>query len=183
MPDDLLVRAQRGDRSAITAIVEEHQRAIRSYLARLAPDAATADDLAQDVFLEAFQILERIDPQRDLRNYLLGIARNRARMAWRKQYMRREIEGDVLFDALEARAAVHTPAGGDHRLEHLRACLSRLSPKALEIFQLHYNDELRCEEVAERLKMTAGSIRSVLTRGRDTLRNCIEARAGGAATQ
>jgi len=183
MADDVLLRAQGGDRSAITAIVQEHQRAVRSYLSRLAPDASTADDLAQEVFLEAFQVLERIDPQRDLRNYLLGIARNRARMAWRKQYSRREISGDELFNALESRASVENLATNDDRLEHLRACLARLGPKALEIFQLHYNDELRCEEVAERLNMTAGSIRSVLTRGRDALRNCIEARAGGAATQ
>src|SRR5579862_7527640 len=110
MADDRLIRAQRGDRLAITAIVQEHQRTVRSYLSRLAPDAATADDLAQDVFLEAFQALQRIDPQRDLKNYLLGIARNRARMAWRKQYARREIAGEVLFDALQSRADMHASA-------------------------------------------------------------------------
>jgi RNA polymerase sigma-70 factor (ECF subfamily) len=182
MSDDLLIRAQSGDRMAITAIVQEHQRAVRSYVARLAPDAATADDLAQEVFLEAFQVLQRIDPQRDLRNYLLGIARNRARMAWRKQYARREVDGEVLFDLLESRASAYVSTSGqsDHRLDHLRACFSRLGPKALEVFQLHYHDELRCDEVAERLKMSAGFIRSILTRGREALRSCIEARAGGA---
>lgn len=180
MADDLLIRAQNGDRAAITAIVQEHQRAVRSYLSRLAPDAATADDLAQEVFLEAFQALKRIDPQRELRNYLLGIARNRARMAWRKQYARREVIGETLFDTLASRADTRMAEESEQRLDYLRACLTRLGPKALEVFQLHYRDELRCEEVAGRLKLTAGSVRSILTRGRDALRSCIEARAADA---
>ena len=185
MSKSLLVRAQGGDRAAIAALVTEHQRAVRSYLSRLAPDPATADDLAQDVFLEAFEALKRVDPQREVRNYLLGIARNRARMAWRKLYTRREVAGDALFDVLEARATVAAGAAGadtsGRRLEDLRTCLARLGPKAFEVFQLHYHDELRCDEVAERLNMTAGSIRSILTRGREALRTCIESRAGGAA--
>lgn len=186
MSKSLIVRAQGGDRTAITAIVMEHQRAVRSYLSRLAPDPATADDLAQDVFLDAFEALKRVDPERDLRNYLLGIARNRARMAWRKVYTRREVAGDAMFDALEARANAGpgaTDVSGGQRLEDLRTCLARLAPKALEVFQMHYRDELRCDEVAERLNMTAGSIRSILTRGREALRTCIESRAGGAAIQ
>ncbi len=182
MSAELLVRAQGGDRAAIAAIVTEHQRVVRSYLARLSPDPATADDLAQDVFLEAFQVLQRIDPNRDLRSYLLGIARNRARMAWRKQYSRREVTGDALFEALETHAiALPSTEQLDQRLDDLRACLARLAPKALQVFRLHYRDELRCDEVAERLNMTAGSIRSILTRGRDALRQCIETRAGEAA--
>jgi RNA polymerase sigma-70 factor (ECF subfamily) len=185
MSADVLLRAQGGDREAIAAIVTEHQRAVRSYLSRLAPDPSTADDLAQDVFLEAFQALHRIDPQRDLRQYLLGIARNLARMAWRKHYTRREVAGEALFEALDARAAAQpTPstAQSDRRLEDLQACLARLAPKAIQVFRLHYRDELRCDEVAERLQMTAGSIRSILTRGREALRTCIEARADGATS-
>lgn len=175
MGAELLIRAQAGDRAAIAAIVTEHQRAVRSYLARLAPDPATADDLAQDVFLEAFQALSSVDPNREIRYYLLGIARNLARMAWRRQYTRREIRGEALFDILEARVV---DKESDLRLSELRACLARLAPKALEVFQLHYRDELRCDEVAERLNMTAGSIRSILTRGREALKECIESRMG-----
>src|SRR5262249_33294850 len=119
---------------------------------------------------------------RDLRHYLLGIARNRARMAWRKQYTRREVDGEGLFDALESRA---TKQQLDYRLDHLRACLARLAPKGLEVPRLSFGEELRSEEVAERMKMTSGSIRSILTRGRDALRSCIESRAGktGAAAR
>jgi len=182
--DELLRRAKAGDREAVASLVAAHQRVVRAYLSRIVSDPASADDLAQEVFLQFFQALERADETRSVRPYLLGIARNLARMNWRKMSIRREVAGEALFDALEARADFETPSEHDQdRRERLRACMEALSPKARDVILLFYRDELRCEDVAERMKMPSGSIRSILTRGREALRECMDRREGSTGTE
>lgn len=178
--EELLKRAKAGDEEAVASLVTAHQRVVRAFLGRIAPDPATADDLAQDVFLEFFQAIERADSTRAVRPYLLGIARNLARMAWRKQIVRREVSGEALFEMLEGytQRLLQSDDEGNRR-EKLRKCLEALSPKAREVVLYFYRDELSCDEVAERMKMPSGSIRSILTRGREALRVCIERGAGG----
>src|SRR6185436_1985662 len=103
MRDEVLLRAQAGDPEAIAQIVRAHQGLIRGYVARLSPDPVTADDLAQEVFLAALRSLDRVDPDRGIRDYLLGIARNLGRLAWRDRLKGKEISGEALFEAIAAR--------------------------------------------------------------------------------
>jgi RNA polymerase sigma-70 factor (ECF subfamily) len=183
MRDELLVKAQAGDPEAIAQIVRDHQGLIRGYVARLAPDPVTADDLAQEVFLAALRSLDRVDPQRGIRDYLLGIARNQARLAWRGRMKGKEISGDDLFAAIAARCPIHeSEPPSDKRLSALQECLKGLAPKALEVVLRHYREDERCEEISEKFGTTAGNVRSILTRARQTLRECIRVRMEGATS-
>lgn len=173
----MLVRARAGDREAMSQIVIQEQRVVRSYLARLAPDPATADDLAQEVFLVAFRSLDRVDPGRGLRGYLLGIARNLSRAAWRQLSRRREVGGEALMLVLEARVDLQDSDADDQRLESLRRCLQRLSPRALMVVLQHYRDQLGCDEIAQEAKLASGTVRSLLMRSRAALRQCIDRNA------
>ena len=178
MTMDLLSRARSGDRDAIAEVVLEHQAVIRSYIARLAPDPVTADDLAQDVFVAALKSLDRIDPQLGLRPYLLGVARNMARTAWRVKLRGREVLGEQLMATLSARAPAENP---DRRLDALDDCLKRIAPKARGVVLRHYRDEERCDEIAASLGTTSSNVRSILTRVRQTLHDCIRLKLQGAA--
>lgn len=179
MSFDLLSRARAGDPQAATQIILQHQGVIRSYLARLAPDPVTADDLAQEVFLAALQSLDRIDPALGIRPYLLGIARNLARTAWRERLKGRRVSGDHLFEALAQRPGPERP---EERLAALGECLKRLPPKAAHVVLRHYRDEDRCDEIARDLGTTASTVRSTLTRVRKALHDCIRLRLAGAST-
>ncbi len=153
----------------------EHQGAVRSYAARLAPDAVTADDLAQEVFLTALRSLDRVDEGLSLRAYLLGIARNLARMAWRDRLRGREVSGEAVFDLLAARSEEgEAPDRSERRRRALEDCLKHLPPRAQEVIFRHYRDEERCDEIARGLQTTPGNIRSILTRARRVLRECME---------
>jgi RNA polymerase sigma-70 factor, ECF subfamily len=182
MRDELLVKAQAGDPDAIAQIVRIHQGLIRGYLARLAPDPVTADDLAQEVFLAALRSLDRVDPERGIRDYLLGIARNQARLAWRERMKGKEISGEALFTALTAQCPTNDPdTASDRRLTALQECLKGLAPKALEVVLRHYREGQRCEEISGQIGTTPSNIRSILTRTRQVLRECIQLRFEGAA--
>jgi RNA polymerase sigma-70 factor (ECF subfamily) len=161
-------------------MVLEHQGVIRSYLARLAPDPVTADDLAQEVFLAAWKQIDRIDPSIGVRPYLIGIARNLARSAWRDRARGRRAMGEELFRTLESRIRADD-TGEDVRLDALSECLNRLGPRAAEVVLRHYRDEERCDEIAASLGTAVSSIRSILTRVRRALHDCIQARTARAA--
>jgi RNA polymerase sigma-70 factor (ECF subfamily) len=178
MRDELLLRAQAGDAQAVEQIVRTHQGLIRGYVARLAPDPVTADDLAQEVFLAALRSLDRVDPERGIRDYLLGIARNLGRLAWRERLKGKEISGDALFEAIAARGVETAP--DDRRLGALQKCLQGLAPKAQEVLLRHYRDERRCDEISAEIGTSPSNIRSILTRARQALRDCVRIRLEGA---
>ena len=179
MDANVLDQARAGDREAIAKVVTHHQAAVRRYMARLAPDPASADDLAQEVFLAALQSLDRVNPELGIGPYLMGIARNLARMAWRDRMKRREISGDAVFEALAAQQH-ETHESPDKRLAALRNCIQRLAPRAQQTIHLHYRDEWRCNEIASQIGATAGTVRSILTRARQSLRDCIRVSLGEA---
>jgi RNA polymerase sigma-70 factor (ECF subfamily) len=171
---DLLLRAQAGDAGAIAEIVRAHQGLIRSYVSRLAPDAVTADDLAQEVFLAALQSLDRVDPRQGIRGYLLGIARNQARLAWRQ---RMQSSGEALFEAITARTAPDEPESrSDRRVSALEECLKSLAPKALEVVLRFYREEQACDEISREIGTSPSNIRSILTRARQALGECVRLR-------
>lgn len=177
MPGDereLLARARAGDREAMSRIIFDQQQVVRAYLSCLAPDPTTVDDLAQEAFLILFRSLDRIDAKRGLRGYLLGIARNLARGAWRSQERCREIGGDAVLDALVARMeAAGEEEPPDGRMMALLRCLERLAPRAREVVLSHYRDDQHCAEIAARFGVVTGSIRAVLSRARAALRQCV----------
>ena len=177
MERELLLRAQAGDAGAIAEIVRTHQGLVRSYVSRLAPDAVTADDLAQEVFLAALQSLDRIDPQLGIRGYLIGIARNLGRMAWRERMKGKAEAGEAFFTAvLERCPADEAEQRSDHRISALQECLKGLAPKALEVVLRFYREEQACDEISRQLGSTPGNIRSILTRARQALRDCVRIR-------
>jgi RNA polymerase sigma-70 factor (ECF subfamily) len=171
---DLLLRAQAGDAGAIEEIVRTHQGLIRSYVSRLAPDAVTADDLAQEVFLAALQSLDRVDPQQGIRGYLLGIARNQARLAWRA---RMKNSGEALFEAMATRGTpAEADSRSDRRVSALQECLKGLAPKALDVVLRFYREEQACEEISREIGTSPSNIRSILTRARQALGECVRLR-------
>jgi RNA polymerase sigma-70 factor, ECF subfamily len=177
--DDVLARAQAGDADAMARLLMENQSVIRSYVARLAPDPVAADDLVQEVFLAALRSIDKVDPRLGIRGFLLGIARNLVRMAWRKRSRGKEIPGQDLFDVLAAELMPEGADRSDLRLRVLRDCLDRLAPKAADITLRHYRDEERCDEIAETVGTTAANVRMILTRTRRALRDCMKPKIQG----
>ena len=55
-------------------LLEAHQQAVRGFLRRLCGQWTEADDLAQDVFVDAWLQQERYDARRPMRSWLFGIA-------------------------------------------------------------------------------------------------------------
>jgi RNA polymerase sigma-70 factor (ECF subfamily) len=166
MAGDILVElAAAGDRAAFEALVRQHQSPLRGFLRRLTRgDHALADDLAQETFFEAWRKIGQFRREGPFRGWLTSIA-------WRRYLMtarRRKLEPPEA--GVEPAAP---PSTSDLRLdlEKAMALLSLPQRAALTIcFALDYTHE----EAAEILGMPLGTLKSHVSRGRETMHKLLE---------
>lgn len=93
--NDLLQRHIDGDESAFGQLVDRYQRELFSFLARFTGDAALADDVFQETFLQLHVSAGKFDMSRRLKPWLFTIAANKARDAMRKRTRRRALPLDA----------------------------------------------------------------------------------------
>jgi RNA polymerase sigma factor (sigma-70 family) len=176
-PDrELVRRTLAGDAGAFTALVEKHQRLVFGVALSSARDAAIAEDVAQEAFVEAWRDLGRLrDPSR-VGSWIAGIARNLARGISRTSRRRRAID-DAKDDA--APAAAPTPLDQVIEAEShglVREALTEIPAAYREVLVLFYVHGQSIEEVAGALGVREDLVKQRLVRGRKALRATMEAR-------
>jgi RNA polymerase sigma-70 factor (ECF subfamily) len=176
----VLEQVKQGDQQAIACLVMHYQHMVRNYLYALAPDPSIADDLAQEVFVKLIRSIDRIDPARGVKPYLLRITRNMAIDHWRKESNRRKKYNEILFCDLEK---YYEPASEQYkapllslRFEALRRCLETLNYRIGGIIKGFYYQNLSCRELADATGKSEGNIRTLLYRGRKALLKCMRTR-------
>ncbi len=161
-PDDaaLVADARRGERAAFGALYRRHARLVQAVLlARVPPDSA--DDLLQDVFLQA---MDRISSLRDggaFAGWIATIARRRAADWRRRRRDTVELTDDVPSDS-------HDPDRTE--AEEAIAAIAALPEAYRETLMLRFVAGLDGPEIAARTGLTHGSVRVNLHRGTALLR-------------
>lgn len=167
--DEALVRAaQGGDRVAFGTLYQRYARMVHGILLARVPRLA-AEDLLQDVFLQA---LPRLGTLRDVSRFggwLAVIARNRANDYHRQARPTEELE-ESGGDSAGAGQAREQVADGIFLLEALRSL-----PEAYrEPLILRFVEGMTGPEIAARMGMKHGSVRVNLYRGMQMLREKLE---------
>jgi len=133
--------------------------------------------VAQDVFVEAFRNIATFRGQGTIRSWLLGIARYRVLSHLRRKSKR---EGTSLDDSL---AELHLsyveddPVDAEQRLEQLHAlqdCVSSLPKDRQLIIEQYYFNSVPVAVIGRQMDRKPGSVRMMLLRIRDILRQCVE---------
>lgn len=90
LPDEILVtKAKEGDIHAFEELFNRYKKAILNFIYRLIGNRETAEEVAQEVFLKAYNNLDIFDPERKFSTWLYTIARNLAKNAIRdRRYFR-----------------------------------------------------------------------------------------------
>jgi RNA polymerase sigma-70 factor, ECF subfamily len=169
---ELLVAWRAGDRELGNQLFERHIRSVSRFFRTKIPEAA--EDLTQNTFLA----LAELDPARigavPFRAYLFGIARNQLLM-----HLRTKLRAAARFDPLtaSARDAGAGPARMVARQQQhvvLAAALQRLPIDYQIALELHYFEGMPVAEIADVLERPVGTIKSLLSRGREMLREYLE---------
>ena len=167
--DAYLVRkAQAGDSQAFGALVGRYMRAAYAVGLSVTGRHDDAEDAAQEAFMVALARLDDCRTPDRFAGWLLTIVRNRARNLVRREVLR---DTDVLPETAAARG--RTPEGAAEHAElqeRLGTALQRLPEVQREIVLLHDLEGWRHREIAERLGIPSGTVRSHLHVARKSLR-------------
>jgi len=170
--EELIHHTLHGDgRAAFGALVQRYQSSIRGFLRQLCDgNAAAADDLAQDTFIEAYRSLPQFRGQSSFSTWLLGIAHNRFRNARRREATAARFASESTpSDAVE-------PAARLSDLQHdLARAMSGLTRDERTAVHLHYHQGLSHQEIAAVVGSPVGTIKTHLARSKDKLRSYLAA--------
>lgn len=164
---DLVAQAASGDRTAFEALYLAHAKFVYALCFRLSRDAGLADELSQEVFLRAWQRLDRFAGNSRVSTWLCQIAINLF-----YDSRRREQRRPVLRASTPESAEAPPLAGTDNpvlRLDLERA-VATLPDGAREVLLLHDIHGYRHEEIAAIVGISIGTSKSQLHRARMLLR-------------
>ena len=152
-------------------LYREHADRIYGLCLRMSGDAVRATELAQDVFVRAWEQLDRLQPGSDSGAWLWRLATNVVLNALRSDRRRVARVTPVPDPGLLERAQLGTPL--PVRQLSLDAAIARLPERAREVFVLHDVEGFASREVSALLGVAEGTVRAHLHRARTLLRETL----------
>jgi RNA polymerase sigma factor (sigma-70 family) len=166
---------QTGDSDRVMEIlVSLHGEQVYGYCRRMLGMGADGDDVAQIVFVQAFQCLKDLPRVHNVRAWLLGIARHRC-LDRLKAARRRALvfDGHDPADAVDRTPATPSDRADPRVIRALDDCLDRLDARSRAVLVLRFHDELSYEAMSKLGADTPGALRVRLVRALSALRRCL----------
>lgn len=171
----LVVRSQEGDAQAFGQLYDRFQPEIVRYLTYRVGNPDTAEDLAQQVFLKAWQAIPRYqDRGVPFKAWLYRMAHNLMVDHHRTRRPTTDLEGIDIPEEPEAEQRVLV----EEVHAHLRAALERLSEDHRQVLVLRFLLEKSAREVGEIMQRKEVTIRGLQMRALQALRREIELTGG-----
>ena len=142
-----------------------HARALWSYVYRVTGNAADADDIVQDAFCRVLSAELPDLPDEDRRRYLFRVAGNLMTDRWRRAERERS-----WLARLRPPAPEPPPAGHD---EGVARTFAALKPRERALLWLAYVEQQDHQQIAESLGLARGSVKVLLSRARNRLRDLL----------
>jgi len=149
------------------ALILEHQRMVFGIAVRLLGDRGEAEEVAQDVFLELYDSVGRLENEEHVKFWLRRVSVHRATDALRRRAHRPEVLADSWDDERHDRSDALDESQVAGRLEELVRTLPEPYRTAVV---LRYAEEATPDEIAAILGRPVATVKSHLQRGLILLR-------------
>ena len=171
-----LVRVAGGDRAALNMVYRDTSAKLFGVCLRILNNRSEAEDVLQEVYVTVWRKAAAFDPGRASPiTWMVAIARNRAIDRLRASAISRRME------PIEAADAVSDPApAAVERVElaqqhqRLAGCLEELEARHSAAIRAAFLDGATYEELATRMSVPLGTMKSWIRRGLLKLRACLE---------
>jgi RNA polymerase sigma-70 factor (ECF subfamily) len=173
--DELLTLVGRGDQAAFETVYDRIAAAVFGLILRVLRDGAQSEEVAQEALLEVWRTAGRFDPQRGSASaWVMTIAHRRAVDRVRSERAAADREARV--------ASAAPPPPGDEvaeavesslEAERVRRCLDGLSAPQRESIVLAYYSGFSYPQVATKLGLALGTVKSWIRDGLSRLRDCL----------
>jgi RNA polymerase sigma-70 factor (ECF subfamily) len=169
---DLVRRAQAGDRVAYEQLYRDNVGRVYALCFRMAGTAELAEELAQDVFVRAWQKLGSFRGESAFSSWLHPLTVNVA-LSERRSRRRRVARVMTTDDLTPFERPGPTRSDGPEAGFDLERALATLPPGARAVFVLHDVEGYKHEEIAERTGVAVGTSKAQLHRARKLLREAL----------
>jgi len=171
--DKLIKRCLSGDQLAWDAIVRQYRRKVFNVAYKFVGRQEEAEDLTQDIFLKVFRSLGTFDRRANFQTWLISVSRNLCIDHYRSVRQERQAI-DHTVDPNELTPASHEPGPvaaieQEDRVVLLREALAALSASLRTAVLMRDIQELSYQEIADRLGLPEGTVKSRINRGRNEL--------------
>jgi len=175
----LMLDVKAGDEASFDLLLRRYRTPLVNFLFRMVRDSATAEDLAQEVFLRVYRARKQYSPTAKFTTWLFRIATNLALNSIRDN---RHKQMETSIDAPkedENAAPMELPARemriDEHmmerdRCEFIRRAVESLPEKQRAAVLLHKYEEMDYGEIAKILECSESALKSLLFRAYETLR-------------
>jgi RNA polymerase sigma-70 factor (ECF subfamily) len=153
------------DRNDLESIIRKHQAMVFSIALHFFNNAQSAEEVAQDVFLQLFEKLETIQSADHLAAWLRRTTSHRCIDTLRRKHTHQEIAMQHLPEVPE-----EAKESDPMRDERLRALVASLPETPRMIVVLRYGQDMEATEIAAALNMPVATVRSHLQRAIGLLR-------------
>ena len=177
----LMLRVKQGDATAFTQLVDKYKQPVMNFAYRTLRDLTEAEDLAQNVFVQVYKSARRYEPSAKFSTWLFTIARNlclneirrRARHpAESLDQTRVEADDQPLHQVEDRRVVLPSEELLHGELDQkITDALAELPENQRTALLLCRQEELSYEEIAEVLGCSLSATKSLIHRGRETLKS------------
>jgi RNA polymerase sigma-70 factor, ECF subfamily len=171
----LLERVGRQDEAAFRELYKAFSRRVFAYALNMVKDHGRAEEIVVDTMYEVWRAPARFRGDSQFGTWLIGIARNKALMAYRG---RRPDEVHDDLDDIAETAASNSPDGfavlaAKQRSEGVQHCIGRLSNEHGECVHLVFFEGMSLAEVAAVQGCPENTVKTRLFHARKKLENCL----------
>ena len=169
-PDSLIEQCLAGDQVAWEQIVRQNWRKVFNVAYKFVGRHDEAEDLTQDIFLKIFKALKTFDRRANFQTWIISISRNLCIDHYRsvrkeRQTIARDVDSSDLQPATTDRGPYAQAEHQDLRAQ-LRQALETLPITLRTAVVLRDLQELSYQEIADRLGLPEGTVKSRINRGR-----------------
>ncbi len=168
---EVVEQAKAGDQVAFHRLADHYQPEIYRMIYYRTRSQMDAEDIAQDVFLQAYKNLGRLKNPAVFRSWLYQIAVNRVRDFYRKKKFKSlfgfvSVDEEYFQEPAEMAIAPEAGEGLDRQdfWRQIKSLLTSLSRMEREVFLLRFFDQLSIKEMSAALKKNESTVKTHLYR-------------------
>ena len=177
----LMLDVKAGDDASFDFLLQKYRSPLVNFLYRMVRDTATAEDLAQEVFLRVYRARKQYSPSAKFTTWMFRIASNLALNSLRDgRHRQMEISMDQpveigddeapAWEVADRRPGVEQELIARDRAARIQRAVAELPEKQRAAVLLHKYQELDYDEIARILECSEAALKSLLFRAYETLR-------------
>jgi RNA polymerase sigma-70 factor (ECF subfamily) len=151
---------QRGDHAAVRTIVRAYSGMVTAVAHQVLHNGSLAEEAAQQTFVQAWRGAATLDPERGIAPWLCTIARRVAIDIARREHRRAAVPLDDIERSDRSLVTLPPSETASWEMAQVRLAIDALPPDERDVVRLQHLDGLTHQEIADRLGIALGTVKS-----------------------